>query len=69
MWLEPREIAGATPEWRGMVEHVLTKERRYIKNLEEITDFMLIYVREMEGKSGLRSRTRQLLKRLGFRGS
>ena len=40
LWLEPREIEGAEPEWRGVIEHVVSGERRYFRNLEGMLSFI-----------------------------
>jgi hypothetical protein len=40
IWLEPREIAGAVVEWRGMIEHLPTQERRYLTDLAAIAPFI-----------------------------
>jgi hypothetical protein len=42
-WLEPREIEGAEPEWRGVIEHVESGERRYFRNLEVMLSFVAKY--------------------------
>ncbi|HVO84754.1 MAG TPA: hypothetical protein VMU60_10040 [Syntrophobacteria bacterium] len=47
IWLEPREIIGAAPVWRGMIEHVASGERRYVKHLKELEEFVAIYVKKM----------------------
>ncbi len=47
VWREAREIPGAQPEWRGVVEHVPSGERRFFKELEEIIRFMSSYVPHM----------------------
>ena len=39
-WFEPREIEGAESEWRGVIEHVKSGERRYFQNLELIPSFV-----------------------------
>lgn len=31
IWREPREIDDAASEWRGMIEHVESGERRYFR--------------------------------------
>lgn len=36
IWLEPREIEGAKPIWRGIVEHLQSGEHQYFENLDEI---------------------------------
>jgi hypothetical protein len=52
IWCEAREIEGATPEWRGIIEHVPTGQRRYFKDPTEILDFLLPYLQEMGYKPG-----------------
>ena len=44
VWLEPRELEGAQPEWRGVIEHVPSGERLYIKDLEEVVSFIGSYL-------------------------
>jgi hypothetical protein len=52
-WQERREIEQAPPEGRGMIEHVISGERRYLKNLDEMTEFILQYVEGMDvGSAG-----------------
>jgi hypothetical protein len=53
LWLEPREIEGAKPEWRGVIEYVRTRQRRYFSNLEELPPLILPYLRELEMDSVL----------------
>jgi hypothetical protein len=36
IWFERRQSEKGRDEWRGVVEHMLTGERRYFTNLEEI---------------------------------
>ena len=48
IWLEPRELDGAEPEWRGEIEHVVSGERRGLKNLDEITPFMAHFLEKMD---------------------
>jgi hypothetical protein len=40
IWREPREIEGAVPEWRGMIEHVGSGEQHHVKGLNEIVAFI-----------------------------
>lgn len=47
IWLEPREIEGASPEWRGVVEHVPSGKRRYIQALDDIPPFIAPYLEAM----------------------
>jgi hypothetical protein len=47
VWLEPREIEGVDPEWRGMVEHVSSGKRRYVTDLGDLSAFIAIYLEDM----------------------
>lgn len=40
IWLEPREVDGAIPAWRGMIEHVPSGTRRYVIEAAEILMFI-----------------------------
>ena len=44
VWLEPRELDGAEPEWRGEIEHVANGERRGLKDLDDVTFFIALYL-------------------------
>ncbi len=35
--------AGSRAEWRGSVEHLATKQRRYFRDLSELTAFILTH--------------------------
>lgn len=54
VWREPREIAGAQPEWRGVVEHVASKQRRFIREPSDISTFVAGYVDSALGDSQLK---------------
>jgi len=43
-WLEPREIEDAKPQWRGVIEHVESGRKIYLKNLNEIKAFIGTYL-------------------------
>jgi hypothetical protein len=45
-WLEPRELENARPIWRGVVEHVASGRRHYLKNIEEVKQFIVSYLPE-----------------------
>jgi hypothetical protein len=47
IWLEPREIAGAAVEWRGVIEHLPTQQHRYLNDLTVITHFIAPYLISM----------------------
>ena len=40
IWLETRDITDAPVQWRGVVEHVPTGERRYFTDLRDIKAFV-----------------------------
>jgi hypothetical protein len=39
-WREPSDVV-ATGEWRGLVEHVATGQRRYFTRMEDLDSFIL----------------------------
>jgi thiosulfate/3-mercaptopyruvate sulfurtransferase len=43
LWWEP-DACGATGEWRGSVEHIATRERRYFRDLAALAEFVGGYV-------------------------
>ena len=47
IWIEPREIEGATAVWRGVVEHVDSGKKKYLNDLDQIIAFITPYLREM----------------------
>jgi hypothetical protein len=65
MWAEPREIPGETPEWRGLIEHVPSGERRYLKDPVEILAFVDGYLERMGIPRDKGRRLRRWLTRLG----
>ncbi len=46
LWAEAREIEGAPPSWRGLIEHVQTGAHRYFRDLEDIPAFIRPYLEE-----------------------
>lgn len=62
IWLERREIEDAGPQWRGVIEHVFSKQRRYVQDPDDITAFILPYLEDMGVKFGLYWRVSQWLK-------
>lgn len=59
IWSEPREIKYAPPEWRGVIEHVASGDRQYLKNLNEILEFVTPYLATMGVKLPLLLRFKQ----------
>ena len=43
-WLEQRELDDARPIWRGVVEHVASGEKLYLKNIEDVKQFIVSYL-------------------------
>lgn len=64
IWLERREIEGAAFEWRGVIEHVLTGERRYVRDLNDIPANIAPFLEEMGVGLRTRWRLRKWLRRL-----
>jgi hypothetical protein len=69
IWFERREIEGAEPLWRGVVEHAQSGERRYLTELNSIVDFIAPYVRAMEERGDRQSRRLARLRQLWRRDS
>jgi hypothetical protein len=46
IWFEPREIEGASPEWRGSIEHLGSGKRRYFTNLSDISNYIAPFLGE-----------------------
>jgi hypothetical protein len=40
LWVEPREIAGASPRVRAWVQHLITGEERHVGDVEELWRFV-----------------------------
>ena len=68
VWVEDNNGEAGQGVWRGHITHVPSHERRYLKNLGEIEDFILPYLEEMGVKPGMRWQIRRWLKHLMARG-
>jgi hypothetical protein len=68
VWIEDR--AGETGQglWHGHITEVTSGQRRYLKNLDEIRDFIAPRLEEMGGNPGTSWRIRRWLKRAAGRG-
>ncbi len=44
VWSEESGEESGQAEWRGHITHVLSGERRYLRDLAEITEFILPYL-------------------------
>jgi hypothetical protein len=43
-WAEPRQVDNARVEWRGVVEHLQTGQRKYVQRPKDATRFIATYV-------------------------
>ena len=66
IWVEERAEGASGGVWRGHITHVSSGRRRYLKNLDEIGDFIVPYLKTMGVKSGIRWCVRRWLKRLTY---
>ncbi len=44
IWLERREMDCAAPVWRGVIEHMPSGERHYMKDLDDIMIFAMPFL-------------------------
>jgi hypothetical protein len=63
VWVEDSAEIGGRGVWHGHITHVPSRERRYLKNLGQIEDFIAPHLEEMGVKLGMRWRLRKWLKR------
>ncbi len=68
VWVEERAQEGGCGTWRGHITQVPGGERSYLKNLDEIEDFIAPYLEGMGVKLGMRWRMRHWLRHLMGRG-
>ncbi len=68
VWVEDSAEAGGYGVWHGHITHVPSGKRHYMKNLDEIPDFIAPHLEEMGVKLGMRWRVRRWLRRLMGRG-
>jgi hypothetical protein len=64
VWLEEEATKDSESVWHGHITHVPSGEKRYLKNLDQISLFIQPYLEAMGIRFGLGERIR---KRLGFR--
>jgi len=69
LWLEADCNQSEPNVWRGYITHVPTGDRRYLKRLSDITDFVQEYVHDKHDRKDLRSRARNWLKRATAKGT
>ncbi|GAC1382632.1 MAG: hypothetical protein NVS4B7_17740 [Ktedonobacteraceae bacterium] len=64
VWIEDSAGKDGPGVWHGHITHVPGHERRYLKNLAEIQDFIAPHLEEMGVKLGRNWRLRNWLRRL-----
>ena len=64
VWAEDSPGQADRGVWHGHITHVPSHERRYLKNLDEIEDFIAPHLEEMGVKLGICWRMRRWLRRL-----
>jgi hypothetical protein len=64
LWLEGDCGKSEPNVWRGYITHVPTGDRRYLKRLSDIADFVQEYLDDTQGRKDLRSRARNWIKRV-----
>ena len=64
VWVEERAEGASRGVWHGHITHVSSGQRRYLKSLDEIGDFIASYLETMGVKLRIRWRVRRWLKRL-----
>lgn len=60
-WLEAIDEQSEKGIWRGHITHVASGERRYLKDIGSITDFITPYLEGWEVKFGIGWRLRRWL--------
>ena len=68
VWVEECARDGSRGVWHGHITHVLSHERRYLKNLGEIEDFIAPYLVEMGVRFETSRRKVYWFKRLRMQG-
>ena len=63
VWREGAAEGSRCATWRGHITHVPSGERRYLKDVDDITLFVASYLEEMDAKPDLCYRARQWLNR------
>ena len=64
VWVEDRAGETGGGAWHGHITHIPSRDRRYLKNLEEIQDFIAPHLEAMGVKISRRWRLKSWLKRL-----
>lgn len=63
IWLEEAVEEAAQAKWRGHITHVPSGERRYLKDIGDITAFLIPYLEKMGVNFNVWQRIRRWMKR------
>lgn len=63
IWLEESAKEAGRATWRGHITHVPSGKQRYLKDLDDITGFIIPYLKKMGVKLGFWRHVRQMLRR------
>jgi len=63
IWLEETVEEAGQATWRGHITHVPNGDRHYLKDLDDISNFVVPYLDRMGVKLDMRWRVRQWLNR------
>lgn len=64
IWLERRDVELTDVEWRGVIEHVPSGKRRYVRQLGDVMAFMTSYLESMGIRNSDNSAVKPWLKRM-----
>ena len=67
IWVEESAEDTSRGMWHGHITHIPSRQRRYLKDLSEIQDFIAPHLEEMGVKLDKRRRLKGWLKRLAGR--
>ena len=63
LWLDETDEESGKPVWHGYITHVPDGERRYLKKLSEVVDFIKRYLDDAVTERGLMARLRLRFRR------
>jgi hypothetical protein len=64
IWLEETAEEAGAATWRGHITHVPSGDRQYIKDLDQVRDFVAPYLEEMGVRFRAQSRVQRWMKQL-----
>ena len=67
LWLEENGDEPDRVDWHGYITHVPGGERRYLRRLSDVSDFIASYLEEMGIESRAQVRVRRCLRRLSLK--